>query len=144
MSLRIEALTATPDVSRKLGELLVEVVASGGSVSFMHPLSLESARTFWEEALAAARRGERIVFGAWIDGSLVGTVSLLLDLPPNQPHRAEIAKMMTRPDHRGRGIATALLHAAEAEAARRSRTLLVLDTATDGGASTLYEPTFPG
>ncbi len=139
MSVRIEALTVAPEVSRMLGELLVGVVASGGSVSFMHPLSPESARAFWDEALAAAQRGERVVFGAWIDGLLVGTVSLLLDLPPNQPHRAEIAKMMTHPAHRGRGIATALLHAAEAEAARQSRTLLVLDTATDGGASTLYE-----
>lgn len=139
MSVRIEALTAAPDVSRMLGELLVGVVASGGSVSFMHPLSPDSARAFWDEALDAVRRGERVVFGAWISGLLVGTVSLLLDLPPNQPHRAEIAKMMTHPAHRGRGIATALLHAAEAEAARRSRTLLVLDTATDGGASALYE-----
>lgn len=136
---RIEALVATPDVRRMLGEMLVEVVASGGSVSFMHPLLPESACAFWDEALAAADRGERVVFGAWSDGRLVGTVSLLLDLPPNQPHRAEIAKMMTRPDQRGRGVATALLRAAEEEAALRSRTLLVLDTATDGGASVLYE-----
>jgi len=105
----------------------------------MHRVSLESAGTFWDGARAAAGRGERVVFGAWRGGLLVGTVSLLLDLPPNQPHRAEIAKMMTRPEHRGHGIATALLHAAEQEAIRRSRTLLVLDTATDGGASLLYE-----
>jgi ribosomal protein S18 acetylase RimI-like enzyme len=137
--IRIEALGATADVRRMLGELLVEVVASGGSVSFMHPLPLETACAFWDEALAAAGRAERVVFGAWKGGLLVGTVSLLLDLPPNQPHRAEIAKMMTRPEHRGRGIATALLHAAEQEATRQSRTLLVLDTATDGGASSLYE-----
>jgi ribosomal protein S18 acetylase RimI-like enzyme len=139
MSVRIEALGASPDICRMLGEILVEVVANGGSVSFMHPLAPESAREFWDDALAAAQRGERVVFGAWIDDLLVGTVSLLLDLPPNQPHRAEIAKMMTHPEYRGRGIATALLVAAEAEAARRSRTLLVLDTATDGGASVLYE-----
>jgi ribosomal protein S18 acetylase RimI-like enzyme len=136
---RIEALSATPAARRMLAELLVEVVASGGSVSFMHPLPLESAGAFWDEALAAADRGERIVLGAWSSDVLVGTVSLLLALPPNQPHRAEIAKMMTRPSHRGRGIATALLQAAEEMAADRSRTLLVLDTATDGGASALYE-----
>lgn len=135
----IEALGANSDTRRMLGELLVEVVASGGSVSFMHPLSPESACAFWDEALAAAERAERVVFGAWKGRELVGTVSLLLDLPPNQPHRAEIAKMMTRPAHRGHGIATALLRVAEQEAARRSRTLLVLDTATDGGASSLYE-----
>jgi ribosomal protein S18 acetylase RimI-like enzyme len=137
--LRIEALRDTPDVRRMLGELLVNVVANGGSISFMHPLSPDAADAFWKDALSSADRGDRVVFGAWIDGLLVGTVSLLLDLPPNQPHRAEIAKMMTRPANRGRGIASALLRAAEEEAARRSRTLLVLDTATDGGASSLYE-----
>ena len=66
-------------------------------------------------------------------------MTLLLDCPPNQPHRAEIAKLMTRPTYRGQGIATALMHAAEALAQQRDRTLLVLDTATEGGAATLYE-----
>jgi ribosomal protein S18 acetylase RimI-like enzyme len=68
-----------------------------------------------------------------------GTVTLLLDCPPNQPHRAEIAKLMTRLSHRGRGVAAALMRAAESMAAQRQRTLLVLDTATEGGASGLYE-----
>ncbi len=70
---------------------------------------------------------------------IVGTVTLLLDLPPNQPHRAEIAKMMTLPSFRGRGIATALMAQAETLAVERGRTLLVLDTATQDGASRLYE-----
>jgi ribosomal protein S18 acetylase RimI-like enzyme len=70
---------------------------------------------------------------------LVGTVTLLLDCPPNQPHRAEIAKLMTCLSHRGRGVAGLLMQAAENLAVKRGRTLLVLDTATDGGASTLYE-----
>ena len=70
---------------------------------------------------------------------LAGTVTLLLDWPPNQPHRAEIAKLMTRPSHRGRGVAVALMRAAEAAAVQRARTLLVLDTATEGGAAGLYE-----
>jgi ribosomal protein S18 acetylase RimI-like enzyme len=122
-----------------LVEILVETVAEGGSVSFMHPLAPEVAGAFWDGALAAAVRGERIVLGAWEDDRLVGTVSLLLDCPENQPHRAEIAKMMTRPSHRGRGIASALLRAAEALAQERGRRLLVLDTASDGGASSLYE-----
>ena len=80
-----------------------------------------------------------MVLGAWDGDVLAGTVTLLLDCPPNQPHRAEVAKMMTHLSHRGRGIATALMHAAEALAAQRGRTLLVLDTATEGGASSLYE-----
>jgi ribosomal protein S18 acetylase RimI-like enzyme len=105
----------------------------------MHPLAREDADVFWDKALAAAERCERIVLGAFDDDALVGTVTLHLDCPPNQPHRAEIAKMMTRISHRGRGIATALMHAAQAAAAERARTLLVLDTATDGGAAGLYE-----
>jgi ribosomal protein S18 acetylase RimI-like enzyme len=117
----------------------VETVASGGSVSFMHPLSIEAADTFWRDSLASAARGERIVLGAFDGESLIATVTLLLNLPPNQPHRAEIAKMMTRVAHRHRGVATALMHAAEAMAIERGRTLLVLDTAVEDGASKLYE-----
>ncbi|MFN5717081.1 MAG: GNAT family N-acetyltransferase, partial [Bradyrhizobium sp.] len=70
---------------------------------------------------------------------LVATVTLLLKLPPNQPHRAEIAKMMTRLTHRNRGVATALLRAAEQLAIAHGRTLLVLDTAEEDGAAPLYE-----
>jgi ribosomal protein S18 acetylase RimI-like enzyme len=135
----IRALKASPDIQQALGEILVETVASGGSVSFMHPLAREAARAFWQESLAAAGRGERIVLGAFDGEELIGTVTLLLDLPPNQPHRAEIAKMMTRVSHRGRGVATALMRAAERLAAERGRTLLVLDTAVEDGASRLYE-----
>jgi len=105
----------------------------------MHPLAPESARTFWRDALAAAKRGERLVLGAFDGETLAGTVTLLLNLPQNQPHRAEIAKLMTRESHRGRGIATELMRAAEAEAVKLSRTLLVLDTAEEDGASKLYE-----
>jgi ribosomal protein S18 acetylase RimI-like enzyme len=105
----------------------------------MHPLARETARTFWSDALGAAGRGERIVLGAFDGETLAGTVTLLLNLPPNQPHRAEIAKLMTRESYRGRGIATELMRVAEAEAVKRSRTLLVLDTAEEDGASKLYE-----
>ena len=135
----IRPLAASPAVVLNLGEILVEVVAHGGSVSFMHPLSSEAARAFWGGALAAAGRGERVVLGAWNGEVLAGTVTLLLDCPPNQPHRAEIAKLMTRVSHRGRGVAAALMRAAEALAVRHGRTLLVLDTASEGGASGLYE-----
>ena len=139
MALRIEPLASSPVINAALSDILIEVVAAGGSVSFMHPLSPESAAAFWQASLAAAGRGERIVLGAFDRDDLVGTVTLLLDLPPNQPHRAEIAKMMTRPSYRHRGIATALLRAAEELATARGRTLLVLDTAVDDGASRLYE-----
>jgi ribosomal protein S18 acetylase RimI-like enzyme len=135
----IAPLIDQPHIRNALSELLVETVASGGSVSFMHPLSLEVADAFWHDSLAAASRGERIVLGAFDGDNLVATVTLLLSLPPNQPHRAEIAKMMTRLSHRHRGIATELMHTAEKLAVECGRTLLVLDTAVDEGASGLYE-----
>jgi ribosomal protein S18 acetylase RimI-like enzyme len=135
----IKPLNASPETGAMLSELLIEAVAHGGSLSFMHPLAAETAAAFWNPSLAAAARGERIVLGASDGELLVGTVSLLLDCPPNQPHRAEIAKMITRLSHRGRGIASALVRAAEELALQRNRWLLVLDTATDGGAAKLYE-----
>ncbi len=137
--LEIKALSDSPETCELLSEILVEAVACGGSVSYLHPLDTETAKAFWKDALAAATRDERIVLGAWDGEALVGTVTLLLNCPPNQPHRAEIAKLITRPSHRGRGVATALMEAAEELAVQRERTLLVLDTATDGGASGLYE-----
>lgn len=135
----IRALHASPVMRAMLGDLLIETVANGGSVSFMHPLAREEADAFWNNALAAADLNKRIVLGAFDGDMLAGTVTLLLDCPPNQPHRGEIAKMMTRMSYRGRGIATALMHAAEKLAVAHKRTLLVLDTATDGGAAGLYE-----
>jgi ribosomal protein S18 acetylase RimI-like enzyme len=122
-----------------LSEILIEVVAEGGSVSFMHPLMPAAANAYWDHARAAATLDQRVVLGAWDGDVLAGTVTLLLDLPRNQPHRAEVAKLMTRPSHRGRGIATSLMEAVETVAAELGRTLLVLDTAVDGGAASLYQ-----
>lgn len=137
--IEVRALDHTPTSVKLLSEILVEVVANGGSVSFMHPLSPLDAANFWTTALAAAAREERVVLGAWSGARLIGTVTLLLDCPPNQPHRAEIAKLMVRLSHRGRGVAMALMQAAERVAIERGRTLLVLDTAADEGAAGLYE-----
>jgi ribosomal protein S18 acetylase RimI-like enzyme len=138
-NIAIKALKPSPEICAALSELLIETVANGGSVSFMHPLSREAAEAFWSKSLDAAERGERIILGAYDGDELIGTVTLLLDLPPNQPHRAEIAKMMTRISHRHRGIATALLREAERLAIAHDRWLLVLDTAEDEGAAGLYE-----
>jgi ribosomal protein S18 acetylase RimI-like enzyme len=137
--IKIAPLNASAGILEALSEILVESVANGGSVSFMHPLALVAADSFWQSSLASAERGERVVLGAFDGERLIGTVTLLLDLPPNQPHRAEIAKMMTRISHRGGGVATALMGAAERIATERGRTLLVLDTAVEDGASRLYE-----
>jgi ribosomal protein S18 acetylase RimI-like enzyme len=138
-TLEIVALRSSPEVIRALAELLIETVAAGGSVSFMHPLASDVASTFWTKSLDAAEAGGRVVLGAMEDGELVGTVTLHLDCPPNQPHRGEIAKMMTRVSRRGRGIARALTLQAERIARERGRTLLTLDTATEDGAGAFYE-----
>src|SRR6185437_13977242 len=122
---RIAPLTASPAINAALSSLLIETVASGGSVSFMHPLAPHDADAFWRDSLASADRGERVVLGAFDGKELIATVTLLLNLPPNQPHRTEIAKMMTRLSHRGRGAARALMREAEAIAIARGRTLLV-------------------
>jgi ribosomal protein S18 acetylase RimI-like enzyme len=137
--IEIRQLSSSPAMRTMLSELLIEAVAHGGSVSFMHPLSREVADNFWENALAAAGRGERVVLGAFDGDLLVGTVTLVMDVSQNQPHRAELDKIITRISHRGRGVATALLRRVETIAMGRGRTLLVLDTATDGGAAPLYE-----
>jgi ribosomal protein S18 acetylase RimI-like enzyme len=137
--MRIERLGSTPDTIAALGEILVEVVAEGGSVSFMHPLAPEAAAAFWIQSLAAADAGERVVLGAELGGELAATVTLDLATPPNQPHRADIAKLMTRVRRRGQGIARALMIEAERIAAEAGRTLLTLDTADEGGAAGFYE-----
>jgi ribosomal protein S18 acetylase RimI-like enzyme len=138
-AVRIAVLTTNPPVIAALSEILVEVVANGGSVSFMHPLAPEMAVNFWVDSFARSASGGRVVLGAWQGDQLIGTVTLDLATPPNQPHRAEIAKLMTRVSHRGRGVARLLMLEAERISIERGRTLLVLDTAVDGGAAGLYE-----
>jgi ribosomal protein S18 acetylase RimI-like enzyme len=137
--MRISRLASRPETIAALSEILIEVVANGGSVSFMHPLAPEVAAEFWARSLAAADDGKRVVLGAAIDGELAGTVTLDLDTPQNQPHRADIAKLMTRLRHRGRGVARALMLEAERIALAEGRALLTLDTADEDGAAGLYE-----
>ena len=123
-----------------LSEMLIEAVANGGSVSFMHPLPRAGRRCLLGKFAGGSGARRRIVLGAFDGDLLVGTVTLVLDLAPNQPHRAEIAKMITRISHRAsrrrdRLAARSRMHGSSS-AARR---LLVLDTAVDGGAAPLYE-----
>jgi len=132
-------LRSQPETLAALTDLIIDTVANRGSVSFMHPLAPEQARGFWQASLAAADRGERVILGAYDGSLLISTVTLLLDCPPNQPHRAEIAKMMTRMQYRGQGAARMLLQEAERIAAERGKTLLTLDTAEEEGAAGLYD-----
>jgi ribosomal protein S18 acetylase RimI-like enzyme len=130
---------ASPADAEALTDVLVDCVAGGASVSFMWPLPRERALAFWESALAAAERGERIVLLAeTATGDVVGTVQVVLSLPDNQPHRGDVAKLLVHRSARRRGLGEQLMRALEASAREAGRTLLVLDTVTGGDAERLY------
>jgi GNAT superfamily N-acetyltransferase len=123
----------------QLSALLVDCVDGGASVSFMHPLTPERADAFWRGVAAGVAAGERALLVAEDDsGTIVGTVQLILDQPENQPHRADLAKMLVHRRSRRRGIAERLMLAAEDIARETGKTLLVLDTVTGGDAERLY------
>ena len=127
-------------VSDGLVDLLVACVENGASVSFMSPLSREKARSFWHAVAERVGQGERLLFVAKENatGSLIGTVQVILKQPENQPHRADVAKMLVHPNARRRGVGARLLAHAEQSAHSANKTLLVLDTATGGEAERLY------
>ncbi len=123
-----------------LAEVLIDCVEGGASVSFMAPLARPQALAFWRDVAAGVERGERLLLvAADAAGRIMGTVQLVLSLPENQPHRADVAKMLVHRDARRRGIAQALIEAIDAAAREQGRTLLVLDTVTGGAAERLYE-----
>jgi len=124
-------------VIAQLADVLVDCVAGGASVSFMHPLARERALAFWREAMAGAAAGERIVLVAEDEAGVCGTVQLMLAMPENQPHRADLAKMLVHRRARRRGVGAALLRAAEEAARANGKSLLVLDTAS-ADAERLY------
>jgi GNAT superfamily N-acetyltransferase len=120
-----------------LAELLIDCVDGGASVSFMHPLPLPKARDFWRRVAGSVARQERALLVAEDAGGVIGTVHLVLEQPENQPHRADLSKMLVHRRARRRGLGTALLRAAETLARDCGKTLLVLDTAS-GDAERLY------
>ena len=122
-----------------LTDVLLDCVAGGASVSFMHPLTRERAAAFWRKVALGVEAGERIVLVADDEHGVCGTVQLVFDLPENQPHRADVAKMLVHRRARRRGIGGELMRAAEATARECGKTLLVLDTVTDRPAARLYE-----
>jgi GNAT superfamily N-acetyltransferase len=121
-----------------LADVLIDCVEGGASVSFMLPLSADRARAFWRRIAAAVDRGERAVLVAETGGRIVGTVHLVLDLPENQPHRADVSKMLVHRDVRRRGVGAQLVRAAEDLARELGRSVLVLDTVTGADAERLY------
>lgn len=136
--LTIDPLAFSDGVVKELAEMLVDVVAGDGSVGFMHPLPRSDAEAFWSAALRDAESGGRVVLGARRDGKIVGTVTLALAMPKNQPHRAEVWKLLVAPTARRAGVAEALMRAVEALARDLGRTLLNLDTVHEGDAYRLY------
>ncbi len=121
-----------------LAAVLEDCVAGGASVSYMAPFSYEQARAVFEGMAAEVEQGRRLLLGAFAEGRVVGTVQVILAVPPNQPHRGEIAKLLVHRSARKRGIAQLLMEQAEAEARAEGKTLLVLDTVTGDAAERLY------
>ncbi len=122
-----------------LAEILHACVHAGASVSFILPFTLDDALGFWRDSVAPRiAAGTRFAFVARLDGRIVGTAQLDIGTPPNQPHRADVMKVLVHPDVRRRGIARALMVAVESLAMKKSRTLLTLDTVTGGDAEPLY------
>ena len=124
---------------QQLVELLIDCVHGGASVSFMAPLAPERALRFWQGVARGAAAGERLLLVAEdTAGRIVGTVQLVLDQPDNQPHRADLAKMLVHSSVRRQGLGERLMTAAEDAGRQAGKTLLVLDTVTGSPADRLY------
>jgi GNAT superfamily N-acetyltransferase len=123
----------------ELVDVLIDCVEGGASVSFMHPLKRDRALAFWRRVAQGVAAGERALLVVEDAQGLCGTVQLALDLPENQPHRADLSKMLVHRRARRQGLGAALMRAAETTARECGRTLLVLDAVTGGDAARLYQ-----
>ena len=121
-----------------LADVLADCVAGGASVGFMAPFPHAEARTVVEGMAAEVEKGNRLLLAAFAGDRLVGTVQVVLALPPNQPHRGEITKLLVHRSARKRGVAEQLMARADTEARAEGKTLLVLDAVTGGDAERLY------
>ncbi|KWI85742.1 acetyltransferase [Burkholderia ubonensis] len=123
-----------------LSDVLIDCVEGGASVSFMLPISRDTAARFWRQVADGVIRGERILLVAErVDGRVVGTVQLITALPENQPHRADVAKMLVHRDARRQGVGARLMAAADDAARADGKAVLELDTVTGSDAARLYE-----
>jgi GNAT superfamily N-acetyltransferase len=138
-AIRIRSLSGAEAVERtsSLSDILIDCVEGGASVSFMAPLARAKADAFWSRTASAVAEGERILLVAESEGRLLGTVQIVLAQPENQPHRADVSKMLVLRAARKNGIGQALTQGAEEAARAACKTLLVLDTAADD-AERLY------
>lgn len=140
MDLRIRQLqVVTQREIDGLCNVLMDCVQGGASVSFMNPLTRARATSFWQSVAASVARAERLLFIAeQSSATIVGTVQIIFAQPENQPHRADLAKMLVHRRCRKQGIGARLLAAAEAGALRHGKNLLVLDTVTGADGERLY------
>jgi len=137
----IRHLTAseTGDRIADLSAVLIACVHAGASVSFMNPLTQERADAFWRAVQNNVATGMTALLIAECRGALIGTVQLVSAQPENQPHRADLAKMLVLPSARRQGVGRALVIAAETHALAIGKTLIVLDTVTGGDGERLYQ-----
>ncbi len=137
-TLEVRRLDAVDETAlQALADVLVDCVEGGASVSFMLPMTRAKALAYWRQMGAGVARGERVLLVAVDTQGIVGTVQVILDQPENQPHRADVAKMLVHRRARRQGAGAALMRAAEQAALAAGKTLLVLDTA-DATAARLY------
>jgi GNAT superfamily N-acetyltransferase len=122
-----------------LAAVLADCVDGGASVGYMAPFSQADARAAFEAFVGDAEEGRRIIFAAFVGGELIGTAQLVVGVPPNQPHRADVARVLVHRSARRRGIAQRLMEQLEQEARTEGKTLLVLDAVTRGDAARLYD-----
>jgi GNAT superfamily N-acetyltransferase len=139
MAVTIRRLASVDDSQvQALAGVLMDCVEGGASVSFMAPLTRERALAFWHRVASGVAAGERALLVAEDADGICGTVQLIFDLPENQPHRADLAKMLVHRRARRQGLGERLLRAAEDTARECAKTLLVLDAVTDGDAARMY------
>lgn len=140
MSFQIRAVNSLNSQQiAELSQVLIACVEAGASVGFMLPLTVAKAQAYWQTVASSLQQGERLIFLAESDsGEIVGSVQIVLAQPENQPHRADLSKMLVAPKARRKGLAAELLVAAEAGAQAQGKTLLVLDTANPE-AERVYE-----
>ncbi len=127
-------VSPTSEQVQGLAALLIDCVDGGASVGFMHPLPVDPARAFWRRVADDVAAGSRALLVAEDGHGILGTVQLVLDQPDNQPHRADLCKMLVHRRARRHGVGAALMQAAEDLARECGKSLLVLDTANDTAA----------
>ena len=133
----LDAAGATSAIAR-LSAILIGCVAEGAGVSFLPPLAPDTAKAFWRGTASKVAAGTHVLLAGWVRGVLAGTVTLCMDMPENQPHRAEVAKLLVDPAIRRTGLARQMMVRLEEEACRARRPLLMLDTQAGGRAEGLY------